>query len=478
MPTLQPDPYALYLALDQGGHASRALIFDSHGNPVAQALVPIETQHTGPHIEHDPEQLVTSLLHAATQACEQLGSRVQLIVAAGLATQRSSIACWDRYTGAALAPVISWQDRRAAAWLASRASAHDEVRQRTGLPLSPHYGASKLHWLLAHNDAVQQAALTQRLAYGPLASFLVFRLTQQHTLMADPANAGRTLLWNRHTRNWDTHLSVLFDVPLTPLPPCQPSRGYFGHLCAPAPALPLRVVTGDQSAALFALGEPSPTRLFINLGTGAFVQHIQSHPTEHAHNLLNSVVFDDGHMPRYALEGTVNGAGSAIAWFADQHGITDWTLHSASWLSDTRPIPVFINGVGGVGSPYWRPEVESRFIGTGDISQCLRAVVESILFLILDNLHAFAEAGVTAHEISVSGGLSRHDSLCQWLADLSGHPVIRTDEQEATARGLAWLLAAEHGTPAFFLPPTQVFKPQSNTELVLRYQKWHDLMQV
>ena len=68
------------------------------------------------HVEHDPDEVVASLRQAIDAACTALpaGSR---ILAAGLATQRSSMVCWHRRTGAALSPVISWQDRRNAAWL-------------------------------------------------------------------------------------------------------------------------------------------------------------------------------------------------------------------------------------------------------------------------------------------------------------------------------------------------------------------------
>lgn len=463
---------ALYLALDQGGHASRALVFDNSGQLLDSAFAEIHTQrHGDDRVEHDAEALLSSILLAAQQATASLGERARDIVAAGLATQRSSIVCWDRMTGAALTPVISWQDRRAATWLQQFDYARDDVHGRTGLMLSPHYGASKLRWCLDHVPAVRAAAAAQRLAYGPLASFLTFRLTQQHTLCVDPANGGRTLLWNRHTRDWDPHLSALFGVPLAPLPPCWPSRAAFGVLCAPAPAVPLRVVTGDQSAALFAHGEPAAGRIYINLGTGAFVQHIQPHAIV-SPRLLHSIVFDDGQTPRFALEGTVNGAGSALAWWAEREGIANWAESAAHWLNDARPPPLFINGVGGVGSPYWQPHLVSEFIGDGDRGQRFRAVMESIVFLLQTNLSHFAASGVAAKELWVSGGVSQQDTLCQWLADLAGLPVIRPAECEATGRGLAWLLATANSPSTFTAIQRRIFTPQPHSAPRQRYAQW------
>ncbi len=79
-------------------------------------------------------------------------------------------------------------------------SAHTQaVHQRTGLMLSAHYGASKMRWCLDHLPAVAAARREGRLAMGPLASFLLFRLLEEKPLFADPANAARTLLWNLRT---------------------------------------------------------------------------------------------------------------------------------------------------------------------------------------------------------------------------------------------------------------------------------------
>ena len=170
------------------------------------------------------------------------------VASAGLATQRSSIVCWDRVSGQALSPVISWQDRRAHEWLTRFALHAEEIHATTGLMLSAHYGASKLRWCLDHLPAVAQAQSEGRLAFGPLASYLVFRLTEERTLAVDPANAARTLLWNIKTLNWDEGLLHLFSIPASALPPCVPTRHHFGHLVAAGQRIPLALVSGDQSA--------------------------------------------------------------------------------------------------------------------------------------------------------------------------------------------------------------------------------------
>ena len=146
-----PPPAGLILALDQGGHASRALVFDARGNEVAAAHVPVDTRHEGEdRVEHDADQLVKSLQLAVRDACDSESLRGQAITVAGLATQRSTVVCWEKSSGRPLADAISWQDRRNAAWLERLRPHEAEVRALTGLVLSPHYGASKLRWCLDH----------------------------------------------------------------------------------------------------------------------------------------------------------------------------------------------------------------------------------------------------------------------------------------------------------------------------------------
>ncbi|WP_287800487.1 FGGY family carbohydrate kinase, partial [Acidiphilium sp.] len=136
----------LYLALDQGGQSTRALIFDESGTAVARGAASVrQSCPDAVTVEQDAEELVASLKTACEQAVQAIGLGAgPRIAAAGLATQRSSIVCWDSRTGAALSPVLSWQDRRAMPLMPAYEEHASLVAERTGLRLSPHYGAPKM----------------------------------------------------------------------------------------------------------------------------------------------------------------------------------------------------------------------------------------------------------------------------------------------------------------------------------------------
>lgn len=204
----------LVLALDQGGQSSRALVFDARGAVLARAARGVGEARPAPQrVEQDPDELVRSLVEAAGEALGSLGARRGELVAAGLATQRSSLACWERASGRALAPVLSWQDTRAAEGLVRFEPDAEEIARRTGLRLSPHYGASKLAWCLEHLAAVRDARAAGTLAAGPLASFLAARLCAERPCLADAANATRTLLFDPERGDWDDWLLERFAIP-------------------------------------------------------------------------------------------------------------------------------------------------------------------------------------------------------------------------------------------------------------------------
>jgi len=460
----------LTVVIDQGTHATRALAIDQNGQIRASAWQKVALRRIGREkVEQDAEEIVRS----AQQVLETLLTDEQVrrgtVVRAGLATQRSTVVAWDRETGQPLAPALSWQDRRTATWLQDLQTSSKEIKQRTGLPLSPHYGAGKLRWYLDHVPGIGEKWSQKRLAMGPLASFLLFRLLEGQPFVVDHANASRTQLWNVATCDWDPWLLDLFGVPGEVLPRCRPISRPYGVLRGTD--IPLLAVNGDQNAALYGLGEPRQGTAIVNLGTGAFIllptgRKLVQHP-----RLLSGITNSSETARSYIVEGTVNGAGAALSWAAERWQIPELTARLPGWLAEENAPPIFLNSVGGLGSPWWQAGPAPAIVGEGRTGQKVVAVVESILFLLQANIDAMARAGLVIDRLQVSGGLARLDGLCQRLADLAERPVYRSVETEATAKGIAWLAA---GGQAQWLSvgPERIFYPRKREELNARYRQF------
>jgi len=129
--------------------------------------------------------------------------------------------------------------------------------------------------------------------------------------------------------------------------------------------------------------------------------------------------------------------------------------------------------VGGLGSPWWKQGLAAKFVpDSKQYSDAERtvAVAESTLFLVNYNLEQIRKRQAILR-LAVSGGLSRIKPLCQKLANLSGLPVERNEDAEASARGIAWLAA---GRPRNWYQTgrTQLFEPLSDTGLTARYTQF------
>ena len=467
----------LTLAIDQGTHASRALVVDDAGRVLAtgEREIGLVRPQEG-WAEQDGDEAVASIFDAAGSALAALGARKPEVARAGLACQRSSALCWDRATGKPLSPVFSWQDRRAHAWISSLEAAHGEaVHEKTGLYLSPHYGASKLRWALDHLPAVRAALEARTLAWGPMESFLVFRLTKERTFAAEPQCAARTQLWNLRSRDWDPGLLARFGLPAGFLPASVPTIHAWGTLEVCGLEIPITAVNGDQSAAVFAFGWPEEDCAYVNIGTSAFVQRALAREPAHVPRQLSGIILADRDVTVSMVEGNVNGAGTALEWLKTELGIDDATSRLPAWLERPEPPPLFLNGIAGLGGPFWKADFASRFVGMGEPWQKAVAVVESMAFLLQANLDHMAPYVPPARRMRVSGGVSRLDGLCRRLAAVSGLPVHRREDPEASARGIAYLAA---GRPAQWntAAPEVVFAPEPDAALAGRYRRWRALM--
>lgn len=469
-----------YLALDVGTHAVKValVLIDGTIGPVVRRPIQL-SRIDDQRVEQDPNDILEALQEAIREVLEA-GTEIT-ILGTGLAIQRSTVLAWSTATGISLSKALSWQDTRGheqVSRIAALGTVRQQIEQRSGLVVSPHYGASKIHWL-------QQRHKTKNTCISPLVSFLVFHLLECKGIVCDEANAGRTQLWNIQKRQWDSSLCSYFSVESNYLPVVQPSISNYGLM--KEQSFPLLAVAGDQNAALLgalSLEKAASDTVLVNLGSGAFILGPQPLDAKQPKGLLRSIVYSDSKQGPMILEATVNGAGLALTWFAKQPEVQSlggepWLLEQLHrWLTVNNNFnTLFYNSIGGIGSPYWRAGVTSFFKPDSvSIESKSVAIIESIVFLLLVNIQLIQEANPSIRSIMVSGGVSRFDGLCQRLANLSQCSVVRVLEREVTLLGVA-RMASE-----FEIPIKQnvdkTFEPESDKNLLERFNKHKEMMRV
>ena len=122
------------------------------------------------------EEILAGIRDCLQKIQQHLGTDITRIKAASFAGQGSSLLCWNNQTGAALTPVLSWQDIRGEPYLNTIPLTHQQAQQLTGLRLSPHYGASKMRWCLEKNAQVIDAQKNHCLGIGPIVSYIFWHL--------------------------------------------------------------------------------------------------------------------------------------------------------------------------------------------------------------------------------------------------------------------------------------------------------------
>ena len=422
----------MILAVDQGTTGTTCLVVDDALLVRGRGYVRVTVATPRPGwVEQDPEELWTSVERAAEIALRDAGLAAHDLQAVGIANQRETTIVWDRHTGEPVYPAIVWQDRRTAD--RCRELPAELIRARTGLTADPYFSATKLEWILRETGA------RERLAFGTVDTWLLWRLTGGAVHATDVSNASRTLLLDLQTLAWDDELLELFGVERSLLPELQPSAAVAGEGELLGVRLPVAALAGDQQASLYAHGAAK-----VTLGTGAFLLvGTGSDCSPPPHGLVRTAAADGG----YALEGSIFVAGAAVQWLRDGLGLLASAAESdaiARSVDSTEGV-YFVPALTGLGSPHWAPDARGLVTGLTRGTRrehLVRAALESIAYQVLDVVDALPER---PRVLRADGGATANGFLMQFLADALQLPVEVAEEQETTALGAAALAGVATG---------------------------------
>lgn len=480
------------LALDQGTTSCRAVIFSADGKVVGSAQKSFRQHYPQPGwVEHDAEDIWHTQLEVLLQSVDSSGIEIEEIAAVGLTNQRETAVLWDRKSGRPVAPAIVWQCRRTAP-LVKRLIDNgysEDIQKTTGLVPDAYFSATKWQWLFEQDPALRIRAEKGELLAGTIDSWLVWKLTAGLKHVTDVSNASRTMLMNINTRQWDSTMMELFQIPAAILPEIVPSSGVVGHVdesILPG-GIPIAGIAGDQQSALFGQGCFSEGMVKNTYGTGCFLlMQTGEKPVASKSGLLTTVAWGIGDKVYYALEGSVFNAGSAIQWLRDGLGIIRRSFECdelAARVSDTGGV-CFVPAFTGLGAPWWDMEARGTITGLtrgSSREHIARAVLEAIALQSNDVLNVMrSESSFDIPVVRVDGGASVSDLLMQFQADFSQVPVDRPEITETTVLGAAGLAGIAVGLwpdqEAFvsIRRSSRVFNPQmEQTDSAEKIRCWH-----
>ncbi|KAI9651587.1 MAG: Glycerol kinase [Alyxoria varia] len=447
-------------AIDQGTTSTRFIIFDLHGNPVADHQ--IEFTQTYPHSgwhEHDPAELLSSVetcIDKTIGAFVGQGNDVSDIATLGLTNQRETTILWDAETGETLYNAIAWPDTRTKGLVRElkKREGASNLQQICGLPLSTYPSSVKLIWMLRNVEKVKRAYEHGTLVFGTPDTWLLWNLTGGNNggvFVTDSTNASRTMFMDLRKLQYDQRVFDFFQLDRAKIkfPTIVPSASdsAFGRLAkGPLKGKSITGVLGDQSAALVGQQGFSSGSAKNTYGTGCFLLYnVGEAPVISTHGLLATVAYDFGRneKPIYALEGSIAVAGSAVKFLTDNLGLAEKSHHVTEMASTVRDNGgcVFVTAFSGLFAPYWIDDAKGTIFGITQHTQkghIARATLEASCFqtkAILDAMRK--DSGKPLSELAVDGGMSNSDLCMQAQADILGIPVDRPAMRETTSLGSA-----------------------------------------
>jgi len=468
-----------YLVLDQGTSATKVFLFNEQHDLCYTARRKLHLHRPAPHhVEGDPLAIVQTCYHLLQKAWEYSRTKGGSIRAVGLAVQRSTFLFWDKRTIKPLTPALSWQDSRAKAEVTALKGHGDAVQERTGVPLSAHFGAPKYLHLIRHDPSLQCKIKEGNAWFGPLSAFLLHSLTGQ--VCVEPTIANRSLLLNLKTRAWDPELCHLFRVPETCLPPLVPSLGSFGTVQVNSEEWPVLCVLGDQQAALVGQGGRQPGSIAMNFGTSGSVQMNTGPDPVILKGLISSPLLTSGTDGEYMLEGTINACNALFYWLESELAISHRQMQWDKRCAKTETDGVYLPGFVGLASPYWKDNLKTSTLGLerAGKDEIVRAAMESIGFLVYDILELMKRHRHFGEAVLVASGGGARPPLLQFIADLVQIPIGHTPMKDCTAFGIYRLLRERLGEPTPPKPPCDhVYLP--NIEAKKRrtkIERWKQLL--
>jgi xylulokinase len=452
-----PDQPELVIAVDSSTTASKAVAWDRQGRMIAEgrASLPLLNPRPGWY-EQRAEDWWAATVQALRAATAQIdASRLGAIC---ITHQRETFVPVDQHCRP-IRDAILWLDERSRAQVAAIDARFGSARihQITGKPVAMTPSLYKILWLQEHEPEIL------RRAYKILDvhAYLVWQLTQvwkTSWACADPMG-----MIDMRSFDWSAELLAGLELDPAQYVELAPPGAIIGEV-SPAAAretglpagLPVVAGAGDGQSAGLGANITRAGQAYLNLGTAVVSgAHAERYAADQSFRALGSPIAG-----AYTLETLIRGGTFTISWFVERfaHDLQNATPPlSAEELLEAAASQVGPGALGllavpywnGVGTPYWDGSATGISVGwTGAHGRehFYRALLEGIAFEQRLSTEGVERAlGQPIEEYIALGGGAKSSLWCQIVADVTGRPVTRAANPEATCLGAGILASVASG---------------------------------
>jgi xylulokinase len=473
----------MWIGLDFGTSATKAVLVDSAGVVRARGSAPIATHRASGSIA---EQDADDYLRSARAAITELGPIDGPLLGIGLSGHTPSVVVVgiDRRP---LRPVLTWQDTRAEREAAELAAELGDPVPLVGtsLPWAASACPAKLRWLAEHEPEIvgQAQWVLQPKDYVGLA------LTGSP--VSDPWSSKG--LCHVGTRAPAVEVMAAVGWPTRVVPAIvdgQTSRGELTDAGARLLGLPsagaaVSVGWSDAMSGMLSVGALTNPAAFVLAGTSSIVgMSVQRAPAD-ARPLY---VIPDTCAPSAVVYGPTQASGASIEWLARLFDTTpDHVVEAGS--AAVGPIPTFVPYLAGERAPVWRTDVRAVFAGL-DVAHGFEHLASAVMHgVAFGDRHVLEVAATLAAAAGLSAGpvrLGGHTGADpRWHAArlrTLGTSILAFDDVDPASRGAAMLAMAASGlelaeavervaAPALLIEPSAEDRAYATREFAA-YLRW------
>lgn len=452
-----------FLSIDAGTTSLKVAVCDLEGRLVAIEHEEYTLETPAPaFVELDPEVYWRACCRAVHSALQRSATEPGQVAALAISSQGETLIPVDEH-GAPTRKAIVWLDNRAVqeAEATSRAFGRDRIYAVTGQPdATPTWPACKLLWLREHEPEVFRRSARFLL----LEDYLLYQLTGQYATEFALQSSSLMLDIQRHAW-WPEMLQYLgldADRLATLLAPAQ-VVGPVSETAARALGLTTNTlaVTGAIDVVVSAVGAGNLAPGVVTESTGgalAILATIDKPQYDPLHRVpCHTHVTRD----RYCLLPWGQTGGMALRWLRDQFFAFETQVALNSNLDPydlmtamAARVPPGCDGMvalphlEGAACPEFNPAARGVFYGATlrhTRAHFVRAILESVAFMLRKNLDIVRELGVSIREVRSTGGGARSGLWLQIKADVLQLPVMPVAIEEVACVGAAAMAATATG---------------------------------
>lgn len=432
------------LVLNMGMKSIRSIIFDSEGNKLASASIPIETCLKGETVTQFPAEWWEKACNVIRETVADAGNII--IDYLTVTSSSSCLVCVDM-NGEALMPCMMVSDKRAKdeSYYIKGLDALAEVAKQTGLNADPSLMLPKALWVKRYEKEIYDKT------YKMLApnDYLIAKFTGRY--VTDYMNAHKWY-YDTQKKMYPTGLLREAGIRETVLPEVAAPGEYIGNIIKAVSEqtglstnTKVIISTYDAVCSFVGSGVVNEGEASDVSGTVTVFRAAAASRKNIIGNKIQQLPYYEGGL--HIVGGSNNMGGGLIEW-VKQCYYQNEPLPYERMEKDAREASLGAGGVIflpyllGERAPIWDSDARGVFFGLERMhtrKEMTRAVFESTGFIDLDMIAAIEETGIKINAIRLSGGLARINLISQIKADITGRTVQVLSEFETTAVGAAMM---------------------------------------